>query len=75
MDQLNNELQIERSNAQRNESGWQQMERQNKELRAKLLEMEGQVKSKQRASVAVLDTKLQQMEDQLDHESRLDHQC
>lgn len=46
------------------------MERQNKELRAKLLEMEGQVKSKQRASVAVLDTKLQQMEDQLDHERR-----
>lgn len=70
MDQLTNELQIERSNAQSNESGWQQMERQNKELRAKLLEMEGQVKSKQRASVAVLDTKLQQMEDQLDHESR-----
>ncbi|KAK7167952.1 hypothetical protein R3I94_002114 [Phoxinus phoxinus] len=70
VDQLTNELQIERSNAQRNESGWQQMERQNKELRAKQLEMEGQVKSKQRASVAVLDTKLQQMEDQLDHESR-----
>ncbi|KAI2666164.1 Myosin-11 [Labeo rohita] len=70
VDQLNSELHVERSNAQRIESGWQQMERQNKELRAKLLEMEGQIKSKQRASVAALETKLQQMEDQLDHESR-----
>uniref|UniRef100_A0A671ML26 Myosin-11-like n=1 Tax=Sinocyclocheilus anshuiensis TaxID=1608454 RepID=A0A671ML26_9TELE len=70
VDQLTSELHVERSNAQRMESGWQQMERQNKELRAKLLEMEGQVKSKQRASVAALETKLQQMEDQVDHESR-----
>lgn len=70
MDQLTNELHTERSNAQRMESGWQQMERQNKELRAKLLEMEGQVKSKQRSTVAALESKLQQTEDQLDHESR-----
>ncbi len=70
MDQLTSELHVERSNAQRMESGWQQMERQNKELRSKLLEMEGQVKSKQRASVAALETKVQQMEDQVDHESR-----
>ncbi|XP_073800856.1 myosin-11 isoform X2 [Danio rerio] len=70
VDQLTNELHTERSNAQRMESGWQQMERQNKELRAKLLEMEGQVKSKQRSTVAALESKLQQTEDQLDHESR-----
>ncbi len=70
MDQLTSELHVERSNAQRMESGWQQMERQNKEQRSKLLEMEGQVKSKQRASVAALETKVQQMEDQVDHESR-----
>ncbi|XP_042575804.1 myosin-11 isoform X1 [Cyprinus carpio] len=70
VDQLTSELHVERSNAQRMESGWQLMERQNKELRAKLLEMEGQVKSKQRASVTALETKLQQMEDQVDHESR-----
>uniref|UniRef100_A0A8C2H7R5 Myosin, heavy chain 11b, smooth muscle n=1 Tax=Cyprinus carpio TaxID=7962 RepID=A0A8C2H7R5_CYPCA len=68
--ELTSELHVERSNAQRMESGWQLMERQNKELRAKLLEMEGQVKSKQRASVTALETKLQQMEDQVDHESR-----
>ncbi|XP_051571516.1 myosin-11-like isoform X1 [Myxocyprinus asiaticus] len=70
VDQLTNDLQIERSNAQINESGWQQMERQNKELRAKLQEMEGQVKSKLQISIATLESKLHQVEDQLDHESR-----
>ncbi|XP_057201341.1 myosin-11 isoform X2 [Triplophysa rosa] len=70
VDQLTDELQEERSNAQRNESGWQQMEKQNKELRSKLQEMEGQVKSKLQASVAALQAKLHQVENQLDHESR-----
>ncbi|XP_051987354.1 myosin-11-like isoform X2 [Xyrauchen texanus] len=70
VDQLTNELQIERSNTQSNESGWQQMERQNKELRAKLQEMEGQFKSKLKVSIATLEAKLYQVEDQLDHESR-----
>uniref|UniRef100_A0AAQ4RH62 Myosin heavy chain 11 n=1 Tax=Gasterosteus aculeatus aculeatus TaxID=481459 RepID=A0AAQ4RH62_GASAC len=45
-DQLNTELQAERSTSQKNESARQQMERQNKELKAKLQEMENQVKSK-----------------------------
>ncbi|XP_051994402.1 myosin-11-like [Xyrauchen texanus] len=70
VDQLTNDMQIERSNAQMNESGWQQMERQNKELRAKLQDMEGQVKSKLQISIATLESKLHQVEDQLDHESR-----
>lgn len=44
MDQLNNELQTERTTSQKNESARQQMERQNKDLKAKLQEMENQVR-------------------------------
>ena len=44
VDQLNNELQTERTTSQKNESARQQMERQNKDLKAKLQEMENQVR-------------------------------
>uniref|UniRef100_G3Q639 Myosin heavy chain 11 n=1 Tax=Gasterosteus aculeatus aculeatus TaxID=481459 RepID=G3Q639_GASAC len=56
-DQLNTELQAERSTSQKNESARQQMERQNKELKAKLQEMENQAK-------------VAQLEEQLEQESR-----
>lgn len=70
VDQLNNDLQTERSAAQKNESARQQMERQNKELKAKLLEMENQVKSKFKSSITALEAKVAQLEEQLEQENR-----
>lgn len=71
VDQLNNELQTERTTAQKNESARQQMERQNKELKTKLQEMENQVKSKFKSSISVLEAKVAQLEEQLEQENRL----
>ena len=70
MDQLTNELQSERSGSQRNESARRQMERQNKDLKAKLPEMEAQVRSKFKGSISAMEGKLQQLEESLDQESR-----
>ena len=70
VDQLNNELQTERSTSQKNESARQQMERQNKELKAKLQEMENQVKSKFKSSISALEGKVVQLEEQLEQENR-----
>uniref|UniRef100_A0A7M4ETC4 Myosin heavy chain 11 n=1 Tax=Crocodylus porosus TaxID=8502 RepID=A0A7M4ETC4_CROPO len=69
-EQLNNELLAERATAQKNESARQQMERQNKELKAKLQEMEGNVKSKFKATIAALESKIASLEEQLEQESR-----
>ncbi len=46
------------------------MERQNKELKAKLQEMENQVKSKFKSSITALEAKVAQLEEQLDQENR-----
>ena len=46
VDTLNTELAAERSAAQKSDNARQQLERQNKELKAKLQELEGAVKSK-----------------------------
>lgn len=70
VDQLTNELQAERTTSQKNESARQLMERQNKELKAKLQEMENHVKSKFKSSIAALEAKVAQLEEQLDQESR-----
>ncbi|XP_054460247.1 myosin-11a isoform X2 [Anoplopoma fimbria] len=69
-DQLNNELQTERTTSQKNESARQQMERQNKELKAKLQEMENQVKSKFKSSITALEAKVAQLDEQLEQENR-----
>uniref|UniRef100_A0AAY5EBS8 Myosin, heavy chain 11a, smooth muscle n=1 Tax=Electrophorus electricus TaxID=8005 RepID=A0AAY5EBS8_ELEEL len=70
VDQLTNELQTERTTSQKNESARQQLERQNKDLKAKLQEMENQVKSKFKSSIAALEAKVSQLEEQLDQENR-----
>lgn len=70
IDQLNTDLNAERSNVQKNDNARQQMERQNKELKAKLQEMEGAVKSKFKASITALETKIAQLEEQLDTETK-----
>ncbi|XP_076852214.1 uncharacterized protein myh11b isoform X2 [Brachyhypopomus gauderio] len=70
VDQLSVELQTEQAALQRSEVAQQQLERQNKDLKTKLQEAEGQAKSKVRASIATLEAKLSHVEDQLEQESR-----
>ncbi|XP_010014138.1 PREDICTED: myosin-9 isoform X1 [Nestor notabilis] len=70
IDQMNADLNAERSNAQKNENARQQMERQNKELKLKLQEMESAVKSKYKATVTALEAKIAQLEEQLDMETK-----
>uniref|UniRef100_W5L7C8 Myosin-9 n=1 Tax=Astyanax mexicanus TaxID=7994 RepID=W5L7C8_ASTMX len=69
-DQINVELTAERSTSQRLEGARSQFERQNKELKLKLTEMEGTVKSKYKATIAALEAKIAQLEEQLDVETR-----
>ena len=69
-EQLSNELATERSTAQKNEHARQQLERQNKELRSKLQEMEGAVKSKFKSTIAALEAKIAQLEEQVEQEAR-----
>ncbi|XP_023983076.1 myosin-9 [Physeter macrocephalus] len=70
IDQINTDLNLERSHAQKNENARQQLERQNKELKVKLQEMEGTVKSKYKASITALEAKITQLEEQLDSETK-----
>ncbi|NXM23530.1 MYH9 protein, partial [Oxyruncus cristatus] len=70
IDQMNADLNAERSNAQKNENARQQMERQNKELKLKLQEMENAVKSKYKATITALETKIAQLEEQLEMETK-----
>ncbi|KAM6956926.1 myosin-9 isoform 2-T2 [Aplochiton taeniatus] len=69
-DQMNVELTAERSTSQRLEGARAQLERQNKELKLKLQELEGTVKSKYKASITALEAKIAQLEEQLDIETR-----
>uniref|UniRef100_A0A672TD29 Myosin heavy chain 10 n=1 Tax=Sinocyclocheilus grahami TaxID=75366 RepID=A0A672TD29_SINGR len=68
VDTLNTELAGERSAAQKSENARQQLERQNKDLKTKLQELEGSVKSKFKASIAALEAKIIQLEEQLEQE-------
>uniref|UniRef100_A0A671RNY3 Myosin-10-like n=1 Tax=Sinocyclocheilus anshuiensis TaxID=1608454 RepID=A0A671RNY3_9TELE len=70
VDTLNTELAGERSAAQKSENARQQLERQNKELKTKLQELEGSVKSKFKASIAALEAKIIQLEEQLEQEAK-----
>ncbi|XP_034448117.1 myosin-9-like isoform X2 [Hippoglossus hippoglossus] len=69
-DQMSVELTAERSSSQRVEGARSQLERQNKELKLKLQELEGTVKSKYKANMAALETKIAALEEQLDMETR-----
>lgn len=67
---MGGELTAERNAAQSREGSRQQLERQNRELKAKLQEMEGQGRSKLKSSIAALEAKLREVEEQLEAESR-----
>uniref|UniRef100_A0A4W5RPU8 Myosin, heavy chain 9a, non-muscle n=1 Tax=Hucho hucho TaxID=62062 RepID=A0A4W5RPU8_9TELE len=68
--QLTTELTAEHSTAQRLEGTRAQLDRQNKELKLKLQELEETVKSRYKASIAALEAKMLQLEEQLDLESK-----
>lgn len=70
VEQLGAELVSERSTAQSREGSRQQLERQNRDLKAKLQEIEGQGRSKLKSSIAALEAKLREAEEQLEIESR-----
>ncbi|XP_061534576.1 myosin-10 isoform X2 [Phycodurus eques] len=70
VESLNTELAAERGASQKSENARQQMERQNKELKAKLAELEGSVKSKFKASITALEAKILQLEEQLEQEAK-----
>ncbi|KAG7491612.1 hypothetical protein MATL_G00005540 [Megalops atlanticus] len=69
-DQINTELSAERSNSQRIEGLRSQLDRQNKELKIKLQDLEGTIKSKYKANITSLEAKIAQLEEQLDVETR-----
>ena len=62
------ELTAERSSSQRVEGLRSQLERQNKDLRQKLNELEATVKSKYKANITALEAKIAQLEEQVDQE-------
>ncbi|XP_059423424.1 myosin-10 isoform X7 [Carassius carassius] len=62
------QLSGERTLAQKSESARETLERQNKELKTRLSEMEGTVKGKHRLSVAALEAKIESVEEQLEQE-------
>uniref|UniRef100_A0A8D0KP07 Myosin heavy chain 10 n=1 Tax=Salvator merianae TaxID=96440 RepID=A0A8D0KP07_SALMN len=70
VDTLNSELAAERSAAQKSENARQQLERHNKELKAKLQELEGSIKSKFKATISTLEAKIGQLEEQLEQEAK-----
>lgn len=69
-EQVGVELSAERGNSQRLEGMRSQLDRQNKDLKQKLQELEGAVKSKYKSTVAALEAKVAQLEEQLDIEMK-----
>ncbi|XP_007565085.1 myosin-11-like isoform X2 [Poecilia formosa] len=70
VEQLGAELAAERASSQSREGSRQQLERQNRELKAKLQEAESQSRSRLKATSAALEAKLREAEEQLEAESR-----
>ncbi|KAI0207651.1 hypothetical protein LSAT2_007632 [Lamellibrachia satsuma] len=70
VEQLTMELATERSNTQKLENGRLLLERQNKEMKAKLQELEVQMKTRSKATITSLESKIGNLEEQLDVETR-----
>lgn len=66
VEQLTTELANERSGAQKQESSRLLLERQNKELKAKLAELETAQRTKTKATIAALESKIANLEEQLE---------
>ena len=70
VEQLTAELSAERSNLQKAENARMALERSNKEMKAKLSEMEAQMRTRSKATIAALESKISNLEEQLDMEAR-----
>lgn len=66
IEQLTAELSSERSVAQKQESQRLLLERQNKDLKAKLAELETAQRTKTKATIAALESKIGNLEEQLE---------
>ncbi|XP_076459497.1 uncharacterized protein LOC143292799 isoform X2 [Babylonia areolata] len=70
MEQLNSDLSAERSVSQKLENQRLALERQNKDMRDKLQELEGQNRARTKATIAALEGKIVNLEEQLDQEAK-----
>ncbi|XP_043216625.1 myosin heavy chain, non-muscle-like isoform X2 [Amphibalanus amphitrite] len=70
LEQTTTELAAERSTTQKLESSRMMLERQNKELKAKLQELEGDQRSRTKATIAALESKLRNLDEQLEGEAK-----
>lgn len=66
IDQLTTDLSSERSASQKIESSRLLLERQNKELKAKLTELETAQRTKTKATISALESKIANLEEQLE---------
>jgi myosin protein heavy chain len=69
-EQLTTELAVERTNSQKQENARMQLERQNRDMKAKLSELESQMKTRSKATIASLESKIRNVEDQLESETK-----
>ncbi|XP_055920933.1 myosin heavy chain, non-muscle isoform X2 [Eupeodes corollae] len=70
IEQLSTELATEKSNSQKNENARALLDRQNKELKAKLAEIETAQRTKVKATIAGLEAKIANLEEQLENEAK-----
>lgn len=64
------DLQAERTVSQKLENQRLVLERQNKEMRDKLQELEGQNRARTKATISALENKIVNLEEQLDQEAK-----
>ena len=70
LEQLNAELNEERSSAQALDNTRMSLERQNKELQGKLADLESSLRSRNKNQVSTLESKINNLEIQLDQEAK-----
>merc|ERR1712222_226226 len=70
IEQLTTELASERGNAQKMENSKMMLERQNKELKVKLEEVENSNRAKAKAAIAALESKVSNLEEELSAEAQ-----
>lgn len=70
LEQMNADLMAERSAAQTLDNARMTLERQNKDLMAKLADMESSLRSRSKNTIATLESKVSNLELQLDEEAK-----
>ena len=67
---MTSELSSERSAYQKSENARSQLERQNKDYKIKLAELDELTKTKNKATISSLEVKISNLEEQLDSEAK-----